>query len=294
MSWILLSIAAAFLWAFCNIIDKYVVSSWVVRPAILVIISAIVGLVFGSGVFFGVGLAPLPAPYILLALFSGALSSAWLYLYFKAVKQGEISRLVPIMYLAPVFIAVFAWLFLGETLASEKYLGILLLIAGAILVSLKLPLSFSLGNAFWLMLLATFLSAINQIVQKYLLGFADFWTIFAYTRFGFILAVAPIIFLYLPDLIAVYKEKKMKFIGIMAMNDSVNYLGVLIFTLATAIGSVTLTNAIGSVQPFFVLLLATLLGIFYPKVLKEEISRSIIALKLASIVIIFVGGLLIS
>lgn len=294
MSWIFLSIAAAFLWAFCNIIDKYVLSKLVVRPVVPIIISAIVGILLSLVIFLKVGLAPLSAPLILLALFSGAIGSFWLFLYFKAVTQGEISRIVPVMYLAPVFIAIFAWAFLGETLALGEYLGISLLIAGALLISLELPFSLRLNNIFWLMLLATFLGAINQIIQKYLLGFSDFWTIFAYARIGFFLAMIPAIFLYFSDLVSTYKEKGVSSISLMAVNDLINCLGILIFTLATAIGLVTLTNAIASAQPFFVLLIATLLGVFYPKILKEEIGKSTLFLKLASIAIMFIGGLLIS
>jgi hypothetical protein len=56
---------------------------------------------------------------------------------------------------------------------------------------------------------------------------------------------------------------------------------------------VTLVNALASVQPFFVLAFAVALSIFYPKILKEEIGRSAVALKLIAIAMMFAGVILI-
>lgn len=295
MSGIFILIAVTLLWAGSNVIDKYVVSQRTLGPMVLITISAAISLIFSLAIiFFKVGLPPLSAPQIILALLCGAMGAVWLYLYFKAMAMGEVSRLVPVMYLVPVFIAVFAWFFLGENLAWEKYFGILLLISGAILISLKLPFSLQPDRSFWLMLLATLLGAVLQVIQKYLLGFADFWTIFAYVRLGFSLAMIPVIFMYFPDLVRVYKEKRTKLISLMIVSDSISYLGGIIFIFVLAASSVTVANAVTSTQPFFVLLLVTLLGVFYPKILKEEASRSTIFLKVASIALIFVGGLLVS
>lgn len=294
MSWILILIAVTFLWAGSNIIDKYVVSRRDLGPMVLITISATVSLVFGLMIIFKAGLMPLSALHVILALLCGAMGAVWLYLYFKAMALGEVSRLVPIMYLVPVFIAVFAWIFLGETLAWEKYFGILLLISGAMLISLRLPFSLRLDRPFWLMLMATLLGAILQIIQKYLLGFADFWTIFAYARLGFFLAIIPLIFMYFSDFVRAYKEKRTKLIGLMIISDSISYFGGIIFIFVLASSSVTIANAVTSTQPFFVFLIVTLLGIFYPKILKEDTSRSMTILKLASIAIIFIGGILIS
>jgi transporter family protein len=71
---------------------------------------------------------------ILLAGFAGALS--WLF-YFFALKTGFASKVVAIDRLSLVFVIILASIFLGETLGWKSVLGGLLMIFGAILISLK-------------------------------------------------------------------------------------------------------------------------------------------------------------
>ena len=44
MLWMALSISAAFIWAIVNTIDKYVLTNWVKKPIVLVMILGINGL----------------------------------------------------------------------------------------------------------------------------------------------------------------------------------------------------------------------------------------------------------
>jgi drug/metabolite transporter (DMT)-like permease len=57
---------------------------------------------------------------------------------------------------------------------------------------------------------------------------------------------------------------------------------------------VTLVAALSSVQPFFVLLIAVVLSVFYPKILKEEIGKSAVLLKAVAILVMFAGAVLIT
>jgi len=71
---------------------------------------------------------------IILAGISGALS--WLF-YFLALKTGLATKVVVIDRLSLVFVIIFAAIFLGEKLGWKTVLGALLMIAGAIIITLK-------------------------------------------------------------------------------------------------------------------------------------------------------------
>ncbi|MEK7593114.1 MAG: EamA family transporter [Patescibacteria group bacterium] len=71
---------------------------------------------------------------IFLAGISGALS--WLF-YFFALKYGLASKVVAIDRLSIVFVVILAALFLGEALGWKTVLGAVLMVAGAILITLK-------------------------------------------------------------------------------------------------------------------------------------------------------------
>ncbi len=294
MSWILFSILAALIWAIVNIIDKYVLSKLVSRPIIPVIIMGFIGLIASLLVFIFLGLQHLSVGNIFLALISGSLYVLMTFFYFRAVKIEEISKVIPLFYLTPVFILFIAALFLCEIFTPIKYFGIILLIVGAILISTNKPFSLSFNKAFWFMILSSLSLAVNQVITKYLLGFADFWTIFAYIRIGAFMALVPAIATNIDSFKTLYQEKKLRPFGFMSLSESLNLFGVLSITIATAIGSVTLVNALSSVQLFFVLLFTVLISIFYPQILKEEIGKSTVLLKSIAIAIMFIGAFLIS
>ena len=64
----------------------------------------------------------------------GALS--WLF-YFFALKHGSATPVVAIDRLSLVFVFVMALLFLGESFSLKALIGVLLMVAGAILLSIK-------------------------------------------------------------------------------------------------------------------------------------------------------------
>lgn len=293
MSWIFLSVLAALIWAVVNIFDKYIISKLVDRPIVPVIILGAIGLLASAAIFFTSGFQPLSTVNILLAITAGIFYVLAVFFYFHAAKIEEISKVVALFYLTPLFILIIAAFFLGEIFTPIKYLGIVLLVVGAMLVSSN-KFSFNFNKAFWLMVLASVLLAINQVITKYLLDSADFWTIFGYIRIGAFIALIPSIIINIKGFKSIYREGGLKPFGLITTSESLNLLAVFLITLAATTGFITLVNALSSVQPFFVLLLTILISIFYPRILKEEIKRSIVIIKVIAIATMFAGVILIS
>jgi len=133
-----------------------------------------------------------------------------------------------------------------------------------------------------------------SVLIKYLLNFADFWTIFSYTRIGTIFALIPIFYFNFKDLVSNVKEHGKKVIGVMSLSEVFNISGVLFITIATSLGFVTLVSALSELQAFFVLFLTIILSVFYPKILKEEVTRSTVLIKSIAIILMFVGVILIT
>jgi len=292
--WALFSILAAICWAAANTIDKYILTKWVRQPFIPVIILGLIGLIASMMVHFVYGFSFLSYSNILLALIAGIFYILMAVFYFKALKIEEVSRVIPLFYLSPLFILLFAAIFLGEVFTLLKYLGIFLLVIGAILISAKNLSRINLGKAFWWMILSTLALSINQLLTKHLLNFADFWTIFAYTRLGAVIGLIPIAYIYFPELIDTVRRHGKRVVIVISTSETITILGVLLITIAASIGYVTLVNALSSIQSFFVLLFAVILSIFYPAILKEEIGKSVIFQKLIAIISMFIGAILIT
>lgn len=293
-SWVLFSILAALIWAIGNTVDKYVLTRWVKNPFVSIMLVGAVEIIASVLVYLTHGFSVLSGMNLFWAVIAGTLNVLMLIFYFKAVQIEEISRVIPLYYLNPLFVSVFAAAMLGEIFDWQKYLGVALLVLGAVLVSSRNSLKFGFRQATGLMILAALTAAASDIIIKHLLDFADFWTVFAYTRIGAIFVLVPVTYLGFRDIAPMVKAHGKKVIGAIVLNESFILLAIISYVIALSSGYVTLVNALTSLQSFFTLLFVTGLSVFYPKILKEEIGRSAVLAKLVAIILMFVGAMLIT
>src|SRR3954465_7251266 len=74
--------------------------------------------------------------YLFLVLSGMATGGSWVC-YFRALKLGDAARVAPIDKLSVVLVALFGVVFLGERLSVPNWLGVALLMIGAVLVAWK-------------------------------------------------------------------------------------------------------------------------------------------------------------
>jgi transporter family protein len=72
--------------------------------------------------------------YLFLILSGLATGASWLC-YFRALKIGNASQVAPIDKLSVVLVALFGAVFLGENLSALNWLGVLLIVGGAVLIA---------------------------------------------------------------------------------------------------------------------------------------------------------------
>jgi drug/metabolite transporter (DMT)-like permease len=210
-----------------------------------------------------------------------------------AVRREEISKVIPLFGLAPVFVAVMAAVLLGEVFSPLTYIGIALVLGGAITLSVQRVEGFRFNAAFWLMIGAAASVAVTEIASKYLLGKHDYWSVFAYTRCASALSLIPIALWKNRELFDMIRQRESKVIGLMVSAELLNMLGILSVVIAASKGYVTLVNALTQVQPFIVLVLAALLSRVVPQLIREEGGMRVFARKLGSITVMFIGVVLI-
>ena len=74
--------------------------------------------------------------WIFLILSGLATGASWLC-YFRALKLGEAARVAPLDKLSVVLVALMGVAFLGEKLSLNNWIGVALIVAGAVLVGLR-------------------------------------------------------------------------------------------------------------------------------------------------------------
>ncbi len=99
----------------------------------IVILIALAAILFATGQYQPPG-AVSRRTYLFLVLSGLATGASWIC-YFRALKLGEAARVAPIDKLSVILVAIFGVLFLQEKLSLPNWAGIILIAAGAILVS---------------------------------------------------------------------------------------------------------------------------------------------------------------
>ena len=294
MDWIIYSLLATCSWAFVNVIDKFTLSKLVKSPLLPVFALSLVGIVASLIIFLIQGLAVLPLHLALLALLAGVIYLLVMYFYYQAIKLEEVSKVIPLYYLSPIFTLLGSTLLLGEKPNFSQELAIVLLVIGAIGISFKPSFQMNINKAAIFILLAAISYSLNQIITKYLLSYADFWTIFSYGRIGLFLVVMPILCFKFRLLSSELKYFSLKATSLITFNQILNVSGVLLITIALTKGYVSLVNGLTSIQPALVFVIATSLSLFFPHLMKESTEKSELIQKALATLIIIIGSILIA
>jgi transporter family protein len=287
MTWIFFSLLTALIWAGVNIVDKHIISKYKLEPVVFVSILSTIGLIVGLILFFVLKIHL--SFFLLLAMINGALYPTLNILYFKAIRLEEVSRVVPWFAIEPLLVVIGAAIFLNEILTGRQYLGIAILIIGLFAITLKKD--FTVKPSKWMiyMFLSSLLWAIQTLFEKYLLNHADLFEMFALTEIGAFIGFLPYLLFYRRTIVnSIIKNTKA--LKIVAINETAVIFGTLSMLTAMSIGLVSLVSVLGSMQYLFLLVLALLFSLAYPKILKEELQGSIIVLKAISIILI-IGGI---
>jgi drug/metabolite transporter (DMT)-like permease len=239
------------------------------------------------------------ATHIVMAVASGLVNTIGTVFYLKAVSREEASRVVPLAYMSVVFVAILSYVFLNEVFGFVTYAGIAMLIVGAAVMSYRkiggklLPVTPVLS----LVLLSALMSATSSIIDKSFLGTYDYWALLFWGYFGGLAVVAWFMLdkrnhVHLPRLSDIVGKRKMWVLLIATM--LIYFVGDVTWLAAVAQAPVSIVAALSTTEPLFVLILAVASSIFTPKLLKEEIGGSKVALKLAAIVLIILGAYLVA
>ncbi|HUG38528.1 MAG TPA: EamA family transporter [Candidatus Limnocylindrales bacterium] len=136
LPWALLSAVFAALTAiFAKVGLEEIDSDYATLLRTFVVALTLAALIYATGKWQSpFDIPPKSATFLVLsALATGA---SWIC-YFRALKLGEASRVAPVDKLSVVLVALFAVVFLGERPAAREWLGIALVGAGLLLLSLR-------------------------------------------------------------------------------------------------------------------------------------------------------------
>ena len=283
MDWVLLSFAAATCLTANSLVQRYVLQRELSGVLAFGFWGSVIHLAVAAAILV---IHPLPdalplRPVLAMAAV-GLLTVAVNILSCSAMRREEVTRAAPIVDSNPIFIAIMAVAFLGETINAIQWAAICLVVSGAFLASMhQQPVrgKFRVGLPFFLLLGASFGIAVHSIVSKYVLGYMSFWHAYAIAS----LAAAPA-FAVVVQASGAWKQVRqaVRVPQTFALVLSAGaFLSMAIFCALWAfqLGPVSLASAIMAVRPVMVLAYAGLIAYLAPRVLMERNSGPALAAK---------------
>ena len=310
MDWLIIVVIAYFILAIVNLVDKFLLDN--ILPSSKTY-TFLVGALSGLALLLAPVWLAWPGAALLIAnLAAGALFPLALLLLYRALKLGDASKILVIAGGAvPVGTLILSSIFLAEKFSARQLTAVGLLVLGTMVIAwvppqkrvinqimawLKIKTVYT-GESLAMALTAALIFSLFFVASKYLYSRQPFMSAFIWLRLGSFLAVLLFllnrrwrreIFQHLKKLTGRREVK------VFLANQGFAGAGFILQNYAVALGSVTLINALQGVQYALLLVLGGVITVFYPRILKENISRLVIIQKITAIILISLGLFLIS
>jgi len=236
-------------------------------------------------------------PYVLFAMVVGLMPLLAFWFYSKALMVEEISRITPLFQFIPIFVVLLSVIFLNEILSVQRYFGVAIILIAAVLISYRNSKSGkSLSSALKFMIPFSLVLSVHAILEKFLLSYIDYWSLFFWNILGAFCGILFLLTFSKPrrEFVETVPVVGKKAFFVVLVGEGVYFLGTICWLIAASMGYVSLVSAFAGLQHFFVFIYVLLSSLFVPKLLKEEISRGVIVLKVSAIALMFAGTWLVT
>lgn len=291
-NWILFVLISELMWSFTSFFDKILLSkNHIKSPFVFIVFNGLMNILLIFLLpFFNFG--PLNAADLLIVFLTGLFLSLGIVFYYKAVQHEEISRVLMMWQITPIFILIISFFFLDESLTANHFIGFLfLLVAGVIASYKKVEGSFRLSKAFYLMLCSTFFISIFYVLSKYVYTITSFWSAFMWLRgAGFVGLFALLVPSIRRQFAETLSNMNPKAKGLIGFKMLIDFSAFVFLGYALLNGPVSLVSALGNTTiPIFIFLITLVTSLYFPKIIKEEIDKKIILTKILAIAFIITG-----
>jgi drug/metabolite transporter (DMT)-like permease len=218
-----------------------------------------------------------------------------LYTMFVALEKFDVSRVIAtIGATQPIFIFILTWLFWGpQAMARADILAFILLFMGSIIISIEKNSKVT-GDYLKITIFSSIMFSLDYIFSKFVFLDMSFLQGIIWIRILVFLLV--LVFLIKKDSrkeifskqMILSKKTQAVFILAQAFGGLANFLQSLAIALAPVVFLATV-NSLRGIQYVFLFLMTIFASIFFPKFLKEELSKKIIIQKVVSIILIAIG-----
>ena len=301
MFWLIYAFSGPVLWALSIHIDKYLVERYFKHGsvAVLMVFTAIIGALALPFIWlFQRHVVSLDLQSMALIAVSGILYMGAIYFYLQALQAEEASNVAPFFQVAGIFGLILGYLVLGEKLSFLQIIGVLLIIAGSVLLSLRFGQGASRVKTHLVVLMLTCALAIalSSLIFKFFAVRDEFWTT-TFWNFGGQALFGVILMLVAANrrqFVEMMRANTSAVLSVNGMNELINLGGNIGMRYALLFAPLGIVQAISSTTLFFVLFFGVILSLFFPSLGREEISFVGLMQKFIAIILVVAGVLLVN
>lgn len=301
MNWLIYAFSGPVLWALSTHLDKYLLERYFKEGsvAVLMVFTAIIGALALPFVWlFQPSVVALDHVSMAAIAASGILYMSAIYFYLQALQTEEASTISPFFQAAGVFGLILGYFILGEQISNSQIIGVLLIIAGSVILSLRFGQGASQvkKQLVILMLFCALAISLSSLIFKFFAVRDEFWTTTFWNFFGQALFG---LLLMLPA-----KNRKQfsemihanagALLSVNLTNELINLGGNLGVRYTLLLAPLGVVQAISSTTSFFVLFFGVILSLFFPNLAREEISIGSLIQKIIATTLVVAGVLLIN
>ena len=298
--WLVVALSGYFLLAVVAILDKFIVSDERLAPSVVTFFSSapLLALVF----LLPFGVNSLHSWHdALIGLISGAAFVCALWTMYRGFESSEVSHAGPLIgAVVPLAtLALSSWFFPGNV-SSRLLTAIGFLVVGSLVISFeqKKQASGWHRGMLWIIMAGIFFAASN-IAAKYMYNVYGFYAGLVWTRLA--MGIVGLLLLPLPRVWkSLHGTRKKSVIRhrfsststkviTVVLDKTFGVVGAVLVQYAIALGSVTLVNALTGIQYAFLIVLVAMSSKLFPKLFKEEYTRTEIFQEIMAVACIGVG-----
>lgn len=295
LPWIALALLSAAMLAASNLLDKTVVYHYVTTPLTMPLMIGIAHTVLGLTILAIISVPDTATTTaVLSALASGTLIGVGGLMWILVLYRQEVSRVVPVTQTAPIFAAILAVVFLGETMTTTQWFSVIATVTGAILISIKIGENYRdifIQRSFFILILSAIVLASANIIGKTAL--TDLPVMYTHglrsVGLGGLFLIAGSRAASYANLASIIRTKSRGLL-LFGFNELILANAALLLLLAAlSQGPASLVLALAGTRAMFIVVLSTTVALLWKGALGEDTTRRTITIKASAVTLIVAG-----
>ncbi len=285
VSWLLLALSGTVSFTLAGLLDKLILDRYMQEPKVYLLCQVLAQQLFALAAFAFIRPA-FVFPDSLFAVALGSLQVLPTVYFLRAIKEDELSRVTSLEYFYVVLVFFLSASLLEESLPARNYAGAALILLSSLIVAYS-PASLTTPALkhilpYWVM------NTIYYLAMKCLLCSMGEWDMYIWSAFGNLIAVMPFLRSGGASGLCLVLSSARALCSVF-VEETFQFLGMILFIFAYARGPLALVNGIGALQPMMTFISILVIRSMYSGIIEEDTCRGAVMRKFSAVSMVALG-----